>query len=77
MKKEVYTCDINHCENNPAHKQKDMDVIFNTDQTEGRSCSPYISRVRLDICDTCLNKILKEGKYIQAEGAQGFNSYTI
>lgn len=77
MKKEVYTCDISNCGNDPAYKDKELDVIFTTEQTEGRSCPPYISRQKLDICDTCMSKLLKSGKYIQATGAQGYNTYTI
>lgn len=48
-------------------------VIFHTEQTEGRSCDPYISQEEMEVCDTCLRKVLK----IQGWGAQGFNKYKV
>lgn len=46
-------------------------VIFHTDQTEGRSCSPYISQEKLDLCNECTERILM----LDGWGAQGVNSY--
>lgn len=48
-------------------------VIFHTEQTEGRSCSPYISQNKIDLCDECAEKVLM----LHGVGAQGFNDYTI
>lgn len=48
-------------------------VIFHTEQTEGKSCSPYISKEKLDLCDDCAAKVLM----LHGRGAQGFNDYTI
>ena len=48
-------------------------VIFHTDQTEGRSCSPYISKEKLDLCNECTKRILM----LDGWGAQGVNSYAI
>lgn len=48
-------------------------VIFHTEQTEGRSCSPYISKEKLDLCDECAERVLM----LDGWGAQGVNSYAI
>lgn len=48
-------------------------VIFHTEQTEGRSCSPYISKEKLDLCEGCADKVL----VLHGWGAQGVNHYSI
>lgn len=48
-------------------------VIFYTDQTEGRSCAPYIDETTLEVCIPCAKKILR----VTATGAQGLNYYEI
>lgn len=68
---EVY-CDICH---KKATTHKTLQVIFTTEQTEGRSCKPYLSfPEELDLCDDCLGKIMK-GNYVFGSGAQGYNDY--
>ncbi len=74
MKKTIITCDIEKCNNDFLVETKDIQVIFTTDQTEGRSCTPYLSNEKVDICVDCLIKVL-EGNYIWANGAQGHNTY--
>lgn len=46
-------------------------VIFHTEQTEGKSCSPYISYDKIEFCDECLVKALR----LHGSGAQGNNEY--
>lgn len=75
MKQEKYICDVKGCSNESEHKQKDIQVIFDTEQTEGRSVKPYLDTVKIDICEKCLQTILKEGKYLHASGAMGHNEY--
>lgn len=72
MKKEIFYCDVCKKENDIRDIQ--MDVIFTTEQTEGRSCAPHLSKEKLQICEKCLGKVLK-GNYIFASGAQGYNEY--
>lgn len=68
-----YHCDV--CRKEMAKKEPmKIQVIFNTDQTEGRPCSPYLDEYRLEICDDCLKKVHK-GHYIFASGAMGHNDY--
>ncbi len=76
MKKtiEKYYCDICGAEG----EEKEIfsinyPVVFHTDQTEGRSCNPYISNKLFDVCGNCCEKILK----VSAVGAQGYNKYSI
>ena len=74
MKKiiEKVYCDI--C-NEKATTHKALQVIFTTEQTEGRPCKPYLNFPKeLDLCDNCLGKIM-EGNYVFASGAQGYNDY--
>jgi len=78
MKKTTYHCDIDRCDNTKQVKiDQSMQVIFNTDQTEGRTTKPYFSMEELDICESCCEKILKNGLYIQGSGAQGYNTYKV
>ncbi len=46
-------------------------IIFETEQTEGSPCTPYRQAQIIDLCEDCVNKVLK-GK---AVGAQGYNTY--
>jgi hypothetical protein len=71
---EIIKCDIKDCKNTTKVKALRIHVIFTTDQTEGRSKSPYLSLEEFDICENCYNKILS-GKMIFAFGAQGYNTY--
>ena len=78
MKKSYHICDISGCNNtvkdDSKHVDKSIQVIFHTEQTEGRSSSPYLSSENLDICEDHMDKVL-EGNYIHASGAQGNNRY--
>jgi hypothetical protein len=76
MRIEEYICDIKNCQNKAEHKQKPIQVIFTTEQTEGRSIEPHLSYEKIDICDKCLHTILK-GNYIYASGAMGHNDYVL
>jgi hypothetical protein len=76
MEKTTYACDIQDCKNVPEHKKKSIQVIFTTDQTEGRSVAPYLSIETIDICQHCLDIVLK-GNYVYGSGAQGHNTYTL
>ena len=68
-------CDTHGTETPASHVDTPMQVIFTTEQTEGRSSPPYLDNVKIDLCDSCM-KIVLEGKYIFAEGAQGSNTYS-
>jgi hypothetical protein len=72
MKKEITYCDV--CEKEAKITTKLVSVIFTTDQTEGRSCQPYLVTDRIDICKDCDKKIL-DGNFLYAHGAQGHNTY--
>jgi hypothetical protein len=72
MKKEIWSCDV--CKKEGRIEAIEIQVIFTTDQTEGRSISPYLSREKVEICQDCMNKIL-QGNYLFAHGAQGYNTY--
>ena len=76
MKTEVYICDIKECGRKAIHKDTKLQVIFTTDQTEGRSCRPYLDNVTIDLCYECMVKVL-EGRAIYANGAMGHNEYSI
>jgi hypothetical protein len=74
MKKEIINCDI--CKNEISKKsnEKKIQVLFETEQTEGRGCKPYLELVEIDLCQDCYNLVLS-GRYIYASGAMGYNRY--
>ena len=76
MKTEVYICDIKECGRKAIHKDTKLQVIFTTDQTEGRSGRPYLDNITIDLCDECMAKVL-DGRAIFANGAMGHNEYHI
>jgi hypothetical protein len=70
---EVCTCDV--CGGNKIlNYERDMQVVFTTERTEGRSCKPYLDVVTLDICNGCLEEIYN-GRQLMGAGAQGCYSY--
>jgi len=72
----TYTCDVckevinDYC----TTTRRYLDVIFITEQTEGRCVKPYIDKIALDVCEKCMEHLLT-GNYIYAHGAQGHNEY--
>ena len=75
MKKETYHCDI--CAEEvpkPDEKSRAFQVIFTTEQTEGRRVRPHLSYEIIDICNECMDRILK-GEAVYGAGAQGHNNY--
>jgi hypothetical protein len=74
MNKTTYTCDIEGCGKEAENKGTDLQVIFLTEQNEGRMCEPHLYDVRIDICNDCMKKITS-GNYVFAHGAQGANTY--
>ena len=79
MRKEVVFCDICNDqiiqESTIAPPPKQYQIIFTTEQTEGRSCKPYIQNHTLDVCPKCEEKILT-GHVLYGEGAMGYNHYS-
>ena len=58
-----------------AMKKIDIQVIFTTEQNEGRCCKPHLCNEKLNLCNKCLNNVLDNGNYIYANGAMGCNTY--
>lgn len=80
MQKTIRTCDIKGCgqqihEDETNNIQQPMQVIFETEQEEGRTCQEYLSMEKLDICASCMRGIIDDGRYIKATGAMGYNEY--
>ena len=76
MKIETYKCDIEDCDNTATFINERFQVIFRTEQTEGRPIKGSLSIQKLDICKNCYEKLIS-GMSINAYGAQGFNKYYI
>lgn len=74
VKTETIYCDIDDCKSDADVTEERLQVIFTTDQTEGRGTEPYLSNEGVDLCEKCLKKVLK-GNYIFAHGAQGHNTF--
>ena len=78
MKKEVMECDISERNHSPKVETITLDVIFEHDQEDGKSkCGPYLSKVTIEICESCKKVMLNDRKYIYAYGAMGHNTYTL
>lgn len=67
-----HTCDL--CEGPATKLQQRVPVVFLTEQTEGRSCSPYLTIETLDLCEKCFQQIVGRCP-LTAHGAQGHNTY--
>jgi hypothetical protein len=67
-----YTCDV--CKNTATKLKQKVPVVFLTEQTEGRSCKPHLTMETLDLCDGCMERIVKSYP-LTAYGAQGNNTY--
>lgn len=67
-----HTCDL--CKEPATKLKKQIPVVFLTEQTEGRSCTPHITIETLDLCDRCLQRIV-DSYPLTAYGAQGSNTY--
>lgn len=77
MKEIILTCDICHKKNTAKGiivKETAIEVIFTTEQTEGKGIAHYLSKERFDCCNICSKKIIK-GNYVFASGAQGYNKF--
>lgn len=46
----------------PTRLHEKVPAIFNSEQTEGHPCAPYICKIDLYLCDECYNKMLKDVK---------------
>lgn len=66
-------CDI--CEEETKNEEINIQVIFTTEQNEGRCCKPHLCNEKLNLCDKCLNNVLYHGNYIYGNGAMGHNNY--
>lgn len=73
----IVSCDICMKENTDGKTEFitiNKEVIFTTEQNEGRSISPYFTSCPLDLCKTCHAFALR-GNAVFAHGAQGHNEY--
>lgn len=67
-------CDIEDCDETAAHRQKVVSVAFQTDQTEGKYTTPYLSGERLDFCEDHYQRYI-DTLPVVAAGAQGYNKF--
>lgn len=71
-------CDVHKCQNKVNDfVQGKLQVVFTTEQTEGRSIAPYMTEAMLDVCDEHIGQMIKERKMLTGSGAQGHNTYTL
>lgn len=75
-KVEYHVCDISNCENHAEYIGENHNVIFHTEQTEGRPCEPYFEASKLDLCKDHMGDLIL-GETVHAHGAQGCNTYYI
>lgn len=67
-------CDVCKQDLLESNARTPIQVLFTTEQTEGRGCPTYLQKCVLDLCKSCIDNVLK-GNYIWASGAQGYNTY--
>lgn len=73
----IYMCDI--CKKEETEMERiNYPVKFLTEQTEVGSCvcrsvKPYISQKKLDVCNECMDKIIR----LTGEGAMDYKTYKI
>lgn len=68
----THKCDI--CGADAKHLQTKLQVVFTTEQTEGRPTTPHLSVEQLDLCGGCLQRIIDRHP-VRGGGAQGHNTY--
>lgn len=73
MKIETFRCDICR-EIIPRGAVKRIPIVFDTEQTEGRSCKKHLTYNDIHICDKCEGRLVQSFPLI-GSGAQGYNSY--
>lgn len=70
----THKCDV--CREPANHLQVKVQVVFTTEQTEGRPTTPHLSIDALDLCEGCLQQIIRRHP-VKASGAQGHNTYVL
>lgn len=69
----IYSCDV--CGRESANTaKKSIPVVFLTEQTEGRSTTPYLTTTTVDICPGCEQRLVRSFP-LTASGAQGHNTF--
>ena len=68
------TCDVCGNETDQQHTERQIQVVFTTEQTEGRMRPHQLTLERMDICQKC-EDIIIGGKCLFGSGAQGHNKY--
>ena len=76
-RKELIICDTCGNEIKYQKERKEYDVIFTTEQTEGRGVKPYFTKEKLDLCDVCKKKLENWHTQIEGHGAMGYNKYKL
>lgn len=70
-----YYCDIDGCDTPVEPKDvREYEVVFDTEQNEGRSTEPYFQPAELYLCDKHREAYMAI-QPIRASGAMGFNKY--
>jgi len=67
----TYNCDLCGREIDGKYRQIPVLSAFTTEQTEGRPIEPRLHLAKLDLCKSCLTKIVR----LKGRGAMGYNHY--
>jgi len=70
----IVRCDLCKEELPAQSKKVAVQMVFTTEQTEGRSTTPYLSLESIDCCKKCLDRLI-DSHPLHASGAQGYNDY--
>lgn len=77
MKTEVVKCDIKGRRHDGPVTTYKLNVVFTTEQDEGRAVTAYLDSVQLEMCQTCYRRMIESRRLITAAGAMGHNTYTL
>lgn len=72
MRKTTITCDI--CKNATDVTERSIQIRFLSEQNEGRAITPYLNEVKMDICNECLDRLVRDHP-LEGWGAMGYNTY--
>ncbi len=68
--RDTYCCDICGREFD-VRREVNVLVMWLTEQDSGERVEPYVGQELMDVCDECIDRVVA----VEAEGAQGVNSY--
>ena len=78
MKQNVESCDVcGKIKSPPDIKYKQMQMLRYFDSSDGRSFYDHLVVGKIDICDTCFEKVIESKKFLVDNRVQGHGTIEI